>query len=408
MIKKIIFISILFIFTLNGQQAVEKKLTLDEEFIRYVPINIQKECEGLDDICKKFYIGYYLLDNRYKASKSLQYLVESYEQNASRVVDYMEARNYYLTETIARLYEGTGHYNSAIKYYEYSINSGNKRAICYIGHVYNNQRKRKQAFSALKQGAKEHFVECYTDLGMYYFNDEFGVKNRLLAEKFWKLAYKDSSYGVVENYNMGVYSEYKKDTVKNKFYTLKAAKLGDKDAQRYLNSHLKGVSSTKLFLEEALGSHFWDVSKRRDKEFSNNYDLYYRFKKMFNRDGNWIEDDDYEDKFWKKNKDVIVKFNKKDTSLIFDQKKLILQTKFKNNNRVSLYTKDIPLLYEVLLVDLSGAKEIVDLYHELIGRLTLQKSFEYSRGFVLYGYDFIWYTKYAVKTHKLLIEIQID
>ncbi len=399
MIKKYLLLSVLLISIAHTEPTAEKKLTLDDDFASYVPQDIQKKCDGVDEICKKFYVGYYLYIQRKNIHTSLKYLVESYEQNASSVVDYMEARDYYLTQTIGEVYEDAKRYSKAIEFYQRSIDAGNKRAICYIGHIYLNQRKLHKAYKALKDGASQHFVECYTDLGRYYFNDEFGAKSKFLGGEYWRLAYKDDSYGVIENYNMGIYSAYLHDDIKEKFYTLKAAKMGDKDAQRYLESPLGKVSSTKLFLEEALGSHFWDVSKKKTQEFSNNYDLYYRFQKMFNANGEWIEDKTFEDAYFKKNTDVIVKFDRGLSSLIFDHKKLILKTQDK---------KDIPLLYEVMLVDVSGAKVIVNLYHELIKKLTLHKSFQYHRNFKLYGYAFIWYVNYDDKSHKLLVEIEED
>jgi len=398
--KNILIITILFL-TIVVSQANETDFNL------YVPKNIQKKCNGLDDICKTFYTGYYLLDYRYKASLSLKYLVESYEKNASKVVENMEAKNYYLSETIARLYEGTGHYDSAIKFYKLSTKAGNERAICYEGSVYMKQGQIKKAFKALKEGASKHYVECYLDLGRYYFNDEFGVKNKMLGGEYWKLSYEDDSYGIAENYNMGVYSEYKKDDVKNKYYTLKAAKMGDKDALRFLGAHLKNISTTKLFLEEALGSHFWNVRERNNREFSNNYDLYYRLKKMFNHDARWVEDHDYEDKRWNENQDNVVKFDKGLSSLVFESKKIILQTKVTSRSRNEIFSKDIELLYKILFVDLSGVQNVVDLHHELVGRILQKKSFEYSREFSVDGYGFVWYGKYDAKSKELLVRVAI-
>ena len=397
---------LLFVVGVFASNSTTSQADLNEQFKKYVSSELQKKCDGLGDICKKFYIGYFLLSNAKQSNLSLKYLVESYEKNATKIVDNFEAKEYYLTETIARLYEQKSDLDNAEKFFKLSVKADNKRAICYLSDIYHKQGKIRKSFEAAKDGASQHFSECYTNLGMYYFNDEFGIKDKELGGEYWKKAYWDNSYRSIENYNLGVYYEYKKDNLKSKFYTLKAANLGDKDAKRYLESNLQKISTTKLFLEEALGSEYWDVEKRQNREFSN-YDLHYRLKKMYNQDSRWIENHEYRDKRWDENRDNVVKFEKGLSSLIFEDKKLILQTTINRYNRNEILSKDIELLYEVLLVDLSGAKDVVNLHHELVGRLTQNKSFKYSREFNLYGYTFLWYAKYDKITKNLRIEIQI-
>ena len=405
------FLLLFFLLTisiLNSKEIEQKQSSLDKKFSHYVPQSIQKKCDGLDDICKIFYIGYYLLDYRYKSDESLKYLVEAYEKNASNMVDNMEARPYYLATTIADLYEKKGKLKSSEKFFKLAINAGNERMICSLGNIYRKQGKVQKAINAVKKGASKGFSRCYTDLGMYYFNSEFGMTNRESAGKYWKLAYEDNSYGSIENYNLGVYYQYKHDKLRTKYYTLKSSYLGEKNASRYLKIHLKDVSTTNMFLAEALGNKYWDVKKKKNVEFSNVYDLYYRLKKMFNKDNKWIEDYDYQDKLWKKNRDTVVKFDKGLSSLIFESKKLILQTRLTSRNTNEVFLKNIKLLYKVLFVDLSGVKNVVKLHHELVGRLLLKKSFDYSRKFSVDGYDFIWYSKYSAKSKKLVLIIEIQ
>ena len=400
---------LLFLFTIGvfASSNTINQNDLNEQFKKYVSSEFQKKCDDLGDICKKFYVGYFLQSNIKQIDLSLKYLVQSYENKAFEIVDNFEAKEYYLSETIARLYEQKHDLDNAKKFFKLSIKAYNKRAICYLGEIYKKQGKIKKSFEAVKKGALEGFSECYTNLGMYYFNDEFGIKNKELGGEYWKKAYWDNSYRSVENYNLGVYYEYKKDSKKSKFYTLKAANLGDKDAKRYLESHFQKISTTKLFLEEAFGSKYWDVKNRQNREFSNVYDLYYRLKKMFNQDNQWVENHEYQDKRWDKNRDNVVRFEKGLSSLVFEDKKLIFQTTINSYNRSEIFSKDIELLYKVLLVDLSGAKNVINLHHEVVGRLVKNKSFKYTRKFNLYGYAFFWYVKYDKITKKLRVEVQI-
>jgi len=400
---------LLFLFTIGvfASNSTTNQADLNEQFKKYVSSEFQKKCDGLGSICKKFYIGYFLLSSAKQSDLSLKYLVEVYENNASKMLNDFEAKEYYLTETIARLYEQKHDLGNAEKFFKLSIKADNKRTICYLSDVYKKQGKIRKSFESAKKGALEEFSECYTNLGMYYFNDEFGIKKKELGGKYWKLAYWDNSYRSIENYNLGAYYEYKKDNLKSKFYTLKAANLGDKEAKKYLESHMQKISTTKLFLEEALGSKYWNVAKRQNREFSNVYDLYYRFKKMFDQDKQWVENHEYQDKRWDKNRDKVVKFDKGLSSLIFEDKKLILQTIINTYNRNKILSNDIELLYKVLLVDLSGAKDVVNLHHELVGRIVQNRSFKYNRKFILYGYTFLWYAKYDKITKNLRVEIQI-
>ena len=359
----------------------------------------------MSDICKKFYVGYYLLNYRVVNRKSLEYLVDVYEHNGYKTIDHMEAKPYYLAMTIAQMYEKSWDLDNAVKYYKLAIKAENERAICSLGIVYQKQKKDLLAIEALKKGADKHFPECYTNLGMYYFNDEYGALDKELGGEYWKKAYKDDSYGAVENYNLGLYYEYKSDKLKTKYYTLKASLLGDYDAKRYLKNHLQNVVTTTMFVEEALGSHFGDVRTRKVQEFST-YDFYYRFKKMFNHKKEWTEDTKYRDVRWNKDMSNVVKFDKGKSSLIFEDKKVILKTTIYPYNKNEVFSDDMELFYKVIFVDLAGAKNVVDLHHELVGRILLGKDFNYSREFSVDGFDFVWSAKYDAKTKKLYVEIK--
>jgi len=400
-IYKLFTILLLFNFTMLYGET-----TLDKQFKRYVPKDIQKECDGLGDICKKFYVGYYLLDYKVVNRQSLKYLVDVYKHNGYKTIDHMEAKPYYLAMTIAQMYEKSWDLDNAVKYYKLAIKAENERAICSLGIVYQKQRKDKRAIKALKIGADKHFPECYTNLGMYYFNDEYGGIDKELGGKYWKKAYKDRTYGVIENYNMGIFYEYKGDKLKTKYYTLKASLLGDNDAKRYLKNHLQNVVTITMFVQEALGSHFWDVRKRKVQEFST-YDFYYRFKKMFNRKKEWTENTKYRDARWDEDMSNVIKFDKGKSSLIFEDKKVILQTTIYPYNKNEIFSDDMELFYKVLFVDLTGAKNVVDLHHELVGRILLGKDFKYSREFSINGFWFVWSAKYDAQTKKLYTTISI-
>ena len=390
---------LLFNFTMLYGQSI-----LDKQFKHYVPKDTQKECDGLGDICKKFYVGYYLLDYRVVNKQSLEYLVDVYEHDGYKIIKHMEAKPYYLTMTIAQMYENSWDLDNALKYYKLAIKAKNERAICSLGIVYQKQKKDALAIEALKKGADKYFPECYTNLGMYYFNDKYGAVDKELGGEYWKKAYEDTTYGAVENYNLGVYYEYKGDKLKTKYHILKASLLGDNDAKRYLKNHLQSVVTTTMFVQEALGSHFEDVRTKKVQEFSN-YDLYYRFKKMFNRKKEWEKDTEYEDARWDRDMSIVSKFDKYKSSLIFEKKKVILQTTIYPYNRNEIFLDDMELFYKVIFVDLTGAKNVVDLHHELVGRIVVGKDFNYSREFSVDGFRFVWSAKYDEKTKKLYVEI---
>lgn len=190
---------------------------------------------------------------------------------------------------------------------------------------------------------------------------------------------------------------------------LKAANMGDKDALWYVgSSHLKSMSTTKLFVEEALGSKYWDLSKRKNNEFSNSYDLYYRLKKMYNKDERWIEDYDKKDKIWDDTKTIIEKFDKGASSLIFEDKKIVFKSTLSKVNQDRVLSEDLELVYKIMCIDLSGAKKLKNLHSIVIAKIKMQQSFEFSKKFSLYGYKFIWYSKYDIKTKKIIVEIRID
>gem|GEM_PF-6660569 len=61
-----------------------------------------------------------------------------------------------------------------------------------------------------------------------------------------------------------------------------------------------------------------------------------------------------------------------------------------------------------MCVDLSGAKKLKDFHSVVVAKVKMQQSFEFSKRFSLYGYKFIWYGKYDIKTKKIIVEIRID
>lgn len=401
------------LFTL-GLNASQKNRTLDEEFKRYVPKEFQYKCDGLSDLCKKFYIGYNLFYVQGSTKQSLSYLIESYENNISSILkDESDARDNYLADTISRLYGRLNDKKNQIKYIKLSIKAGEDRNICYLGREYDKLDMLKEAYELFKEGSSKNYTECFTDYGMYLFNGRYVKKDKELAGKYWKKAYWDDSYGDIVNYNMAVYYAYKNDDLMYKYHMLKASLLGDKEAKSYLkNPYLKSISTTKLFLEEALGSKYKDISKGKNLEFSNSFDLYYRLKKMFNHKSplysKWKEDYEYKDKRWSEDKSNAIKFYRDQSSLIFEDKKLILDTTLNNHFKQRKIIVDMRLLYKVLLVDLSEAKEFNKFYTVTVGLLAKNESFEFKNKILQYNYEFYWYAKYNKDDGKLILEIGID
>lgn len=409
----LLLFGLLFLISIS-LNASERNVKLDKEYKRYVPKEYQYKCKNIDDLCKKFYVGYYLFLKNHKNSLSLKYHLESYTGNIEKLLNTEpDAQDYYVTDTIARLYKRLDDSKNYIKYLKLSINAGNNQNICYLGRAYDSVNMIKEANELFKEGAKKHYPECCTDYGTYLFNGTYGHKDKELAGKYWKKAYWDHSYGITENYNMAVYYAYKNDNKKYKFHMLKASMMGDKEAKSYLKSaYLKNVSTTKLFLEEALGSKYKDVSKIKNIEFSSGFDLYYRMKTMFNKKDvrftNWKEDYDYREKRWDKDKSNVVKFYKNQTSLIFEEKKLILQTTLDSHFKQKKMIQNLKLFYKVLLVDLSEAKEFNKFYTVTVGLLSKNESFEFKNKISQYNYKFYWYAKYNKKSGNLLVEISID
>jgi len=371
--------------------------SLEEEFQKYVPKDIQKRCKKDNTLCKKFYIGYSLVDNERESKKSIAYLVEVYENNNLKIVEDMEAKPYYLTMTIAEMYEQAQDFENAQKYFKLALKAGNKNALCSLGNLYKKEQKKLLALYFLRKGAEEHIAACYTNLGLYYFNDQYGGIDKELGGKYWKLAYWDSSYGTIENYNLGVYYEYKKDFQRAKYHTQKAAYLGDSDAQEYLKDHFKNSITSPLFIEEVLGSKYRELDKKAKQEFSTSYDIYYRMTKMLDRAGEYVEDE----------KSDILKFERAESSFLFGSKKISLTTQLTPLNRDRVLHKDIQLLYQLLFIDLEGVPNVVKLHHELIRKIAKQRDFHYSRLFYVDGFPFTWSARYNAKSNKLYVAISL-
>lgn len=403
---------ILFISTIN-LNATEEKVKLDKEFKKYVPKEFQYKCKGLDDLCKKFYIGYNLFHVQGKTKQSLNYLLEAYENNISLILkDESDARDNYLTDTIARLYKRWDDSKNYIKYIKLSIKAGEKQNICYLGREYDKLDMLKEAYELFKEGSSKNYTECFTDYGMYLFNGRYVKKDKELAGKYWKKVYWDDSYGDIANYNMAVYYGYKNNDRMYKYHMLKASLLGDEEAKFYLKSpYIKSISTTRLFLEEALGSKYKDISKVKNLEFSNSFDLYYRLKKMFNKKtplySKWEEDYEYRERRRDEDKSNVVKFYRDQSSLIFEDKKLRLETILNNHFKQRKIIVDMKLLYKVLLVDLSQAKEFNKFYTVTVGLLSKNESFEFKNKISQYNYKFYWYAKYNKDSGKLIVEIGI-
>ncbi|WP_108060802.1 SEL1-like repeat protein [Poseidonibacter lekithochrous] len=407
--------SILFVFlfistiNLNASEEIE----LNNEFKKYVPKESQYKCNGLNDLCKKFYIGYNLFSVQGRTKQSLEYLLEAYENNISSILkDDWDAKDNYLTDNISRLYGRLGDKKNQIKYLKLSIKAGEDQNICYLGREYDKLDMLKEAYELFKEGSSKNYTECFTDYGMYLFNGRYVKKDEELAGKYWEKAYWDDSYGDIANYNMAVYYGYKNNDRLYKYHMLKASLLGDEEAKSYLKSpYIKSISTTKLFLEEALGSKYKDISKVKNLEFSNSFDLYYRLKKMFNRKNKlytkWEEDYEYQDKRWDEDKSNVVKFYRDQSSLIFEDKKLILETTLNNHFNQRKIIVDMKLLYKVLLVDLSEAKEFNKFYTVTVGLISKNESFEFKNKISQYNYKFYWYAKYDKGSGKLIVEIGI-
>lgn len=390
-----------------------KEVKLDKEFKKYVSKEFQYKCNGLNDLCKKFYTGYNLFYVQGRTKQSLNYLLESYENNISSILkDESDARDNYLTDTISRLYGRLGDKQNQIKYLKLSIKAGEDRNICYLGREYDKVDMVKEAYELFKEGSSKNYTECFTDYGMYLFNGRYVKKDKELAGKYWKKAYWDDSYSDIVNYNMAVYYGYKNNDRMYKYHMLKASLLGDEGAKPFLKSpYIKSISTTRLFLEEALGSKYKDISRVKNLEFSNSFDLYYRLKKMFNKKNKlfskWEEDYEYREKRWDKDKSNVVKFYRDQSSLIFEDKKLILETTLNNHFKQRKMIVDMKLLYKVLLVDLSEANEFNKFYTVTVGLLSKNESFEFKNQISQYNYEFFWYAKYDKNSGKLIVEIGV-
>jgi len=395
-------------FTDDKNNQSIKVVSLDQEFIQYVPETKLTICDGLGDTCKKFYIGFYLSKTEFNTLLALTYLLAAYESGIENIlINEPEARDIYLTMTIGSLYFRKNDLDNAIKYTLRSIKAGNGINRCYLGMLYDDQGQYKQAYEAV---IKSHYPECYTLLGIYAFNGIYIKEDKELAGKYWKKAYNDNRYGSIENANMALYYEQTNDNKKYKFHLLKAAKTGDSDALIALtNSRLNGVSTTKLFIEESMGSQYWVVSTRKQRVFTSGYDFYYRMKYMFNHEKYrpWIRDYDYREKIWEEKNQNIEKFVRDKSTFIFEEKKIVFESTLTQKNRDKVFAKELQLFYEIWLVDLSGGKDVIKLHHELVGRLVENNSFKYHRNFILYGYSFVWSATYNNITNKLYVEIRI-
>lgn len=289
-----------------------------------------------------------------------------------------------------------------------SIAQGEERNICYLGREYDHLNMLQEAFEAFSIGVSKEFNECKTDLGMYYFNGRFVPKDWDKAGQLWTEAYNDDKFDETTNYNMAVYAiNVYNDKQKYKYHLLKTTLIdkNDEEAKMYLdNKLLKGISASALFLKEAVGEHYYTPQMKGNK-FSYGFELYYRFKKMFNKDEVWMEDYNYNQE------DTIRYTNKKEDSLIFTLKNLMFQAKLettKNKEETDYIIENMGLLNDILFVDRSDLKQINAFIEQTKSKLAQNKSFKQTKELSFFrNYHFVYSAVYNKEEGTFSYEIQI-
>ncbi len=289
-----------------------------------------------------------------------------------------------------------------------SIAKGEESNICYLGREYDHLDMLQEAFEAFNLGVSKGFNECKTDLGMYYFNGRFVQKDWEKAGQLWTDAYNDDKFDETTNYNMAVYAiNVYNDKQKYKYHLLKTVLIDENDdeAKMYLDDKLiKEIDASSLFLKEAVGDHYY-TPNISGKKFSYGFDLYYRFKTMFNKKEIWTEDYHY-------NQENQIRYtNNKEDSLIFGLKKLLFQAKLestKNREETNAVIKSMELLNHILFVDRTKLKPIDDFIEQTKANLAQNKSFKHIRELSFFdNYHFIYSATYNKEEKAFSFEIQI-
>lgn len=302
------------------------------------------------------------------------------------------------------------HIQEKINKLKESIASGEESEICYLGREYDQLDMLQEAYDAFTQGVEKGFNECKTDLGMFYFNGRFVQKDWDKAGQLWTEAYNDDKFDETTNYNMAVYAiNVYEDKQKYKYHLLKTTLIdeNDEEAKMYLeNKLLENVSTTALFLKEAVGDYYYTPTMQGNK-FSYGFNLYYRFKTMFNKNELWIEDYDF------KGEEESIRYtsNGKD-SIILGLKKLSFETTLKTpkileeNNHV---IQTMELLNNILFVDRMNLDEITVFIEQTKAKLALNKSFTLEKELSFFNnYHFIYFASYNQKNGVFVFEIRIN
>jgi hypothetical protein len=290
-----------------------------------------------------------------------------------------------------------------------SISNTDESDICYLGREYDRLDMLQEAYDAFTQGVEKGFNECKTDLGMFYFNGRFVQKDWKKAGQLWTEAYNDDKFNETTNYNMAVYViNVYNDKQKYKYHLLKTTLIdeNDEEAKMYLdNKLLENISATALFLKDAVGDYYYTPTIKGNK-FSYGFDLYYRFKTMFNKKGLWIEDYEY-----KEEESIRYTSNGYD-SIIFGLTKLRFETplnplnKIEQNNHI---VQTMELLNNILFVDRDNLKEIALFIEQSKAKLALNKGFTLTQELSFFeNYHFIYYASYDQKKGVFAFEIRIN
>lgn len=289
-----------------------------------------------------------------------------------------------------------------------SIEKGEDSNICYLGREYDHLDMLEEAFEAFNIGVEQGFSECKTDLGMYYFNGRFVQKDWKKAGQLWTEAYNDDKFDETTNYNMAVYAiNVYNDKQKYKYHLLRTTLIdeNDEEAKIYLeNRLLEGVSATKLFLQDAVGDFYYTPNIVGNK-FSYGFNLYYRFKTMFNKKELWIEEDN--------NKENQIRyFNTKNDSIVFGLKKLYFNAHLKsakNREDTAYILQNMELLNNILFVDRTNLTSITAFIEQTKAKLALNKSFTQMSELSFFDtYHFIYSVKYNQEKGQFYFEIYIN
>lgn len=376
---------------------MSNKTTSAEEFNGMYEKHVSEEdkstCRDKTLICKEFYLGHALFGNNPKLS--LKYLKNSYENNITSLIDDWSARDSYITGDIARAYANMGDYKSAIVYAKKSIEAG-EPSSCELGRYYDKLDMLAKAKEAFEKSIQ--FYECKFNLGNFYYNGRGVKQDKVRAVELWKGSYKDDSFGKNINYNLAMYyANETRDLQKYKYHLLKAALLGKKEARFNLDKKdLKGISSSDIFINEAVSKHFYYTPDIKGYKFSYGFNLYYRFKEFYDKSSLWQENYEQKD---------AVEFEKNNIKIRFELQELNVKANLKTNS-IREFIKAVELVILSLHVDTKNIK----LYTYLSD---LQKKFEDKNSFdmtkqVQDKYHFSWQVAYENKSDFIEFLLKIE